>query len=120
MVKRGLLPLYDPVTFRTVHSVGNMGSRGACGDVFASASWIIAKISIKDFAMPRKLRCRPLWPLALSVEEISTALHIPPTTVRAAIRSGELAAYKKGVRVVILVTDIVEWVKTWERHGRRV
>jgi excisionase family DNA binding protein len=61
-------------------------------------------------------RSRPLFPICMTVAELSTALRIERRVVYEALKNGELAAYRKGLRRLILVSDAVQWIKqTWKR-----
>ena len=59
---------------------------------------------------------RPLFPIAMTVAELTTALRIERRVVYEALKAGELTAYRKGLRRVIPVTDAIQWIKqTWKR-----
>ncbi|MGC1327619.1 MAG: helix-turn-helix domain-containing protein [Xanthobacteraceae bacterium] len=65
--------------------------------------------------MTQRVR-RPLFPICLTTAELSTALRIERRVVYEALKAGELTAYRKGLRRVILVTDAIAWIKqTWKR-----
>jgi Helix-turn-helix domain len=63
--------------------------------------------------MTARLR-RPIAPPAMSVGLIAECLSLDRNVVYAAVRSGELGpVYQKGVRRVILTSDVIAWIKTW-------
>jgi excisionase family DNA binding protein len=66
-----------------------------------------------DVQMARYVRKARLFPVALSQRAAGEALGIEPREIHAAIRDGELLAYKRGTHVRVLVEDLVAWVRTW-------
>jgi hypothetical protein len=65
--------------------------------------------------MPRrKPRVRPVWPIVLSLSEISVATHIPIRTVRDWVRGpNPLPVYgARNGRKLVFVADLVEYLKT--------
>ncbi len=57
---------------------------------------------------------RPIAPPAMTVALIAECLGIDRHVVYAAIKAGELGpVYQKGVRRVILTSDVIAWIKTW-------
>jgi excisionase family DNA binding protein len=65
--------------------------------------------------MPRARRVRKLWPIALSLTETAYALKISVARVERATRDGSLRFYLAGHKRLILVEDVVAWVRTWPR-----
>jgi excisionase family DNA binding protein len=54
--------------------------------------------------------------LALSVNTLCNALdYVRPETIRAAIDSGELPAYRIGNKVRVLTSDAEEWIRSHPR-----
>ena len=47
----------------------------------------------------------------LTIEEVATKLQVSERYVRDNIGNKELKAYKRGKRVYVLFTDLVEWIK---------
>lgn len=47
-----------------------------------------------------------------TIEEAADKLKVSERTIRDAVNSGELKAYRKGKRVYILQSDIVEFIKS--------
>jgi hypothetical protein len=72
--------------------------------------------------MPR-VRIRPLFPAALSIEEARVSMGLSRRYLLGRIARGELEAYQgppSANRVVrILVADLVAHVRTWKRYRGR-
>lgn len=47
-----------------------------------------------------------------SIEETAEKLKVSERTIRDAVNGGELKAYRKGKRVYVLQSDIVEFIKS--------
>lgn len=67
--------------------------------------------------MPRRTKS-PLYPIALSANALAQCLDIHSRKVYAAIKDGALPVYENGKSRRILVSDVVDWVRTWKRSPR--
>lgn len=47
----------------------------------------------------------------LTIEEVAAKLQVSERYVRDNVNNKELKAYKRGKRVYVLFTDLVEWIK---------
>lgn len=64
--------------------------------------------------MPRQRR--PIMPVAMNVALIAESIGIRRADVYAAIKAGELGpVYRKGVRRLILTSDVIAWIRTWSK-----
>lgn len=63
------------------------------------------------------MRQRRLFPIALTVSELADSLGIDRNVIYSAIKSKELAIFRRGVRRLIIVADAVQWIReTWKRE----
>ncbi|MBR0989127.1 helix-turn-helix domain-containing protein [Bradyrhizobium japonicum] len=58
-------------------------------------------------------------PLAVSAAVAAKMLDIDVIKIHAAVRADELRAYRNGVTVRILLTDVEAWVRSWPAPKRR-
>lgn len=61
---------------------------------------------------------KPLFPIALTVAEAALALGMDRPSLTQEIRLGRIPLYQKGLQSRLLVTDIVEYVRSeWIRKS---
>jgi excisionase family DNA binding protein len=61
------------------------------------------------------VRKHRLFPVALSTKGAADSLSLRVAKVAAAVKSGALKSYRHGNQRRILVVDLIEWVRSWER-----
>jgi hypothetical protein len=64
--------------------------------------------------MPRPRKTR-LFPVGLSPAACAAAVNCSQAIIRAGIKLGALPCYKAGLRRIVLVEDLVKFVRTMER-----
>ncbi len=62
--------------------------------------------------MPRARRVRRLFPIAVTANELRVALGVSLRSIENALLTGELVAHQGPGRRLILVADVVAWVRT--------
>lgn len=96
--------------------MGRIAATWVSGTSSESPELIIAEL---ERAMSR---VRPIFPVALSMEQCGKSLSVPTRIVRDAVERGELSAWRapSGGRIRVLVRDLENHVRThWPRAAIR-